>query len=140
MSAVLSGLIGGVVAVVVTSLIAKSVGKTAPEGQLRFGIFLWVLGVACLVLALLPVAITVFGGHQKDFWAKVGLLVGFGIGGIYCLAEVALVRGSFDAEYIEFSTPWTGTKRELWKDLVSVELNDWCSWYTLTFRSGKKIT
>lgn len=37
------------------------------------------------------------------------------------------------------STPWTGLKRERWTDLVSVEFNDWSSWYTLTFASGKKI-
>ena len=46
---------------------------------------------------------------------------------------------SFDEEGIAFSTPWTGVKRERWEDLESAELNDWCSWYTLKFKSGKTI-
>lgn len=80
-----------------------------------------------------------FWDHDKDFWAGVGLLVGFGSGAIYCFGEAAFVRGSFDEEGITFSTPWTGLKQEKWKDLSSVESNDGCAWYTLTFRSGKKI-
>ena len=139
MSAIISGLVGGAVAVAVTAFIAKSVGKGSPGGQLRFGAFLWVLGLACLALALFPIGLTVFAGHQRDFWPKVGLFVGFGAGAIYCFAEALFVHGKFDADHIEFSTPWTGRKHEQWSDLLSVELNDWCQWYTLTFASGKKI-
>lgn len=139
MSGVVSGLIGGVIAVALTTYIAKRVGRSGQPGQLRFGPFMWGLGVVCLVFAIFPIAVTLLAGHDRDFWAKIGLFVGFGGGGIYCLLEVALVRGSFNEEGIHFTTPWTGTKNEKWCDLVSLELNDWCSWYTFTFRSGAKI-
>lgn len=122
-----------------TAYVAKRVGKSAAPGKLNYGVFMWGLALACLLFSLFPIAITLFWGHDKDFWAKVALLIGFGLSAIYCFGEAAFVRGSFDQDGIAFLTPWTGLKREEWKDLVSVELNDWCSWYTLTFKSGKKI-
>jgi MFS family permease len=139
MSALVSGLIGGAIAVALTTYVAKRVGRSGQPGQLMFGPFMWGLGVVCLAFALFPIALTIFAGHDRDFWAKVGLFVGFGVGGIYCLLEAALVRGSFDDHGIQFTTPWTGRKNEMWRDLVSLERNDWCSWYTFTFRSGAKI-
>ena len=100
---------------------------------------MWGLGVACILFSLLPIAMTVLAGHDKDFWAKVLLFVGFAVGGIYCLMEAALVRGAFDDEGIRFKTPWTGEKIEKWCDLESIDFNAACSWYTLSFRSGAKI-
>ena len=138
-SSVLSGLIGGAVAVLITAYVARRAGKAAAPGQLNYGGFMWALAVACLVLSLFPMALTLFWGHDKDLWAKIALFIGFGLGAIYCFGEAAFVRGSFDQQGIVFSTPWTGLKRERWTDLESVELNDWCSWYTLTFKSGYKI-
>lgn len=134
-----SVLIGGTIAAALTAYVAKRVGRDAAPGQLKFGAFMWVLGCVCLAFALLPVAITVFANHDREFWAKAGLFVGFGIGGLYCLGEAAFVHGTYDEEGIEFFTPWTGIKQEKWCDLKSVELNVWCSWYTLKFKSGKTI-
>ena len=139
MISILSGLIGGIIAALLTTYIAKRVGKASTPGHLGFGPFMWLLGVACLAFALLPIAQTLFWNHDKDLWAKIGLFVGFGAGAVYCIAEAAFVRGTFNDEGIEFSTPWTGLKRETWEDLESLELNAWCSWYTLTFKSGTKI-
>lgn len=135
MSAVISGLVGGAIAVALTTYVARRVGRNAAPGQLRFGMFMWVLAVACLALSLLPIAITLLG-NDKDLWAKIALFIGFGVGAIYCFGEAAFVKGSFNEQGISFSTPWTGAKRERWSDLES---NDWMSWYTLTFRSGSKI-
>lgn len=138
MSAVVSGLLGGAIAVALTTYVARRVGRSAAPGQLRFGMFMWVLAVACSALSLLPVAMTLLG-NDKDLWAKIALSAGFGVGAVYCFGEAAFVRGSFDEEGISFSTPWTGLKRERWSDLESVEVNDWTSWYTLTFKGGSKI-
>ena len=138
MRPIISGLIGGLIAVLLTGFIASRVGKGGEPGKLRYGAFMWGLAVACLLLAFLPIAMTLVG-HDKDFWAKVGLFVGFGAGSVYCFAEAAVVRGSFDDEGIAFKTPWTGAKSEKWRDLTSLEFVASCSWYTLTFRSGKKI-
>ena len=138
MEAVAGGLIGGAIAIVIASYVVSRAGRRNERGRLRFGAFLWMLGGICLVFALLPAASTL-AGNQGQFGAKAALFVGFGIGAIYCYLEAAFVRGSFDDEGIEFSTPWTGAKREKWRDLESIELNGWCYWYTLTFKSGKKI-
>jgi xanthine/uracil permease len=138
MSPIISGLIGGLISVLLTVYIAKRVGKAGKSGELRFGGFMWGLAVACLVLAFLPVAVTL-AGNEREFWAKLALFVGFAFGAAYCFGEAAFVRGSFNDESIEFHTPWTGIKRENWRDLVSVDFVASCSWYTLTFASGKKI-
>jgi hypothetical protein len=138
MSAIVSGLIGGAISVVLTTYIAKRVGKASEHGSLRFGAFMWGLGVACLAMALLPVVMTLLG-DENEFWPKFLLFIGFGVGAAYCFGEAAFVRGTYDADGIFFSTPWTGQKNERWKDLQAVRLNDWGGWYTLTFKSGKKI-
>jgi hypothetical protein len=138
LTSVITGLIGGLIAVVLTAVIAKRVGKAKVPGQLKFGAFMWILALCCLAFAFLPIASTVIG-HDKDFWYKVALVVGFGAGAVYCFGEAAFVHGTFDEEGIAFSTPWTGAKQERWVDLESVKFNDWCSWYTLRFKSGKTI-
>ena len=138
MRPIITGLIGGLISVLLTIYIAKRVGKGGKPGELRFGGFMWGLAIACLVFAFLPVAATL-AGNDKDFWAKVALFVGFGFGAAYCFGEAAFVGGVFSAEGIEFHTPWTGTRRENWSDLMSVDLVASCGWYTLTFASGNKI-
>jgi hypothetical protein len=138
MSGVISGLIGGVLAMLLTQYISRQVGKAGRPGELRFGGFMWGLAIACTMFALLPVGLTL-AGHQGEFWAKAALFVGFGAGAVYCFAEAALVRGTYDAHEIRFHAPWTGTKHEKWSDLMSMEYVASCSWYTLTFASGKKV-
>jgi hypothetical protein len=139
MSAIITGLIGSLMAAALTAFVAGRVGKSAEYGQLRFGLFMWGLAVAFLVVAFLLVIHTMYFGYGRDFWAKAALFIGLGGGAIYSFGEAALVHGAFDDDGIEFHTPWTGAKRERWQDLISVELNNWGSWYTLTFKSGKKI-
>ena len=135
---IISGLLGGLVAVVLTTYIAKRVGKAGRPGELRHTGFMWALGCACLVLALLPVAATVAGSH-KDTLAKAALFLGFSLGAIYCFGEAAWVRGSFNADGISFRTPWTGMKSERWSELRSIDFVPSCGWYTLSFASGKKV-
>ena len=67
------------------------------------------------------------------------MIVGFGSGAGYCFAEYFLTRGRYDDNGIDFSTPWSGRKSELWSDLRGVEWSAQMSWYVLTFRSGNTI-
>jgi hypothetical protein len=138
MRPIISGLIGGFIAILLTAYVANRVGKGGKPGQLRYGALMWVLAVACFGLAFLPVASTL-AGHDKEFWVKAALVVGFGLASAYCFCEAALVRGRFDDQGIQFHTPWTGTKTQSWRDIKSVDFVGSCSWYTLTFASGKKI-
>lgn len=139
MSGMVSGIIGGAIAMALTAYMAKKVGRQGDPGQLRFGAFIWILGGACLLLAGLPVGVTVFAGDEEELVAKGALFVGFGLGAVYLFGEAAFVRGTFDEEGIDFYTPWTGRNQEKWNDLESVKFNGWMSWYTLKFRSGNKI-
>ena len=83
--------------------------------------------------------VATLAGNDKEFAAKVTLFVCFVAGAAYCFGEAALVHGHFNDEGIHFHTPWTGSKRESWSDLKSVDFVASCSWYTLAFASGKKI-
>lgn len=78
-------------------------------------------------------------GSEGQLLARLFLLLGFGLAAIYCFGEAAFVKGSYNDEEIEFFTPWTGLKKETWNNLESIEFNSWVSWYTLSFRSGKRI-
>lgn len=139
MRSLITGLIGALISIALTTYIARRVGKSATPGTLQFGWGLWVLAFACLVFAVLPMWLYLFHGHHDQFSARLFLLLGFGLAAIYCFGEAAFVKGSFTNERIDFFTPWTGRKREMWSDLVSIELNSALSWYTLRFRSGNRI-
>ena len=139
MRSILSGLIGGAISVLLTVYIARRVGRAVPPGTLRFGGIVWVLAVACLVFALVPMASFLYFGSEGQLLARLFLLLGFGLAAIYCFGEAAFVKGSYNDEEIEFFTPWTGLKKETWNNLESIEFNSWVSWYTLSFRSGKRI-
>ena len=142
-SAILSGLIGAVSAVIIGSYISKKARKSEIEGVLCFGSFLIVLAWCCIAFVLL--AVWAFF-YDADAWEKpselypiIGLFVGFGAAAIYCFGEYFKVQGAFDSEGIDFYTPWTGRKCERWEDLVSVKFNSQANWYVLLFKSGKKI-
>ena len=139
MDSVVSGLVYGLLSTVVMAYVARCVGKDGRPGELGFGPFMWGLTLACLAFCLAPVIATDYFGDETEFWPKATLFLLFGAAAIGGFCEAAFVRGRFDRHGIQFHTPWTGTKRERWKDLVSIELDARCSWYVLTFRSGKVI-
>lgn len=139
MSSVISGLIGGLISLLLTIYIVRRVGRSAPVGTLRFGPLLWILAFGCLAFALLPIGLYIFTDDRDQLLPRLLLLIGFGVGAIYCAGEAAFVRGTYNDEKIVFSSPWTGTKTERWSDLESIEFNGWLSWYTLSFKSGARI-
>ena len=142
-SSVISGLIGGVVTVILCTYISKNVTRSKVQGELRFGIFLIVLALCCFAFVVLT---TWAFFNDNDAWEKpsemasiIGLFVGFGLASLYCFSEYFRVKGKFDGVGIDFYTPWTGRKIEVWNDLQSIKLNSQMGWYVLSFKSGKKI-
>lgn len=142
-TSVISGLIGGVVAVLLVSYISSRIRGKASEGQLKFGWGLLVLGCCCLGFVALAIWALFY---DLDAWERptellsiIGLFIGFGAGAVYCFIEYFKAYGSYDKNSIVFNSPWTGKKEEKWSDLVSVEYKSNASWYVLSFKSGKKI-
>ena len=143
-SGITSGLIGGLVAVIIGTIITKSTKKKVTNGELKHGVFLLVLATACLTLSLLAAWGFFYDNdvHEKtgELVAVLGLFSCFGIAALACFAEYFKVKGRFnDDNGIEFHTPWTGTKKEHWDDLISAKFNTSMSWYTLHFKSGNKV-
>jgi hypothetical protein len=142
-SSILSGLIGGLAAVAIVTYISTKARAQAQRGSLRYGAWLVVLAWCCAAF----VAVAVWALYNDlDVWqdrgelfAVVGIIVGFGSGAAYCFAEYFGTHGTYDDDGIDFHTPWSGWKRERWRDLGAVEFNAQASWYVLTFRSGQKV-
>lgn len=142
-TSVISGIIGGIVSVLIISYFSSRIRRSVNDGQLRYGWGLLVLGWACVAIAAFA---TWAFFYDNDAWDKpselysiIGLFIGFGAGAIYTFGEYYRVYGSYDDDGIIFHTPWTGTKDEKWRDLVSVKFNSNANWYVLKFRSGKTI-
>jgi hypothetical protein len=134
-----SGLLGGLIASLLTAIVARRVERAGNPGELKYGSFLLWLGVGCVFLGLFPVIQTLVYGNEKEPIAKF-LLIVFSFGAaIYCFLEALCVKGRFDGEGIEIQSPWTGSKVGKWKDLRSVKANDFWGWYTLDFGGGNKI-
>jgi len=142
-SGVIGGIVGGVASLIIGTIITKSSGKKSDNGELKFGLWIFVLGLACLSFVLFSLYFLLFGDLSTEdntgVCAAVGLILGFGLGAIYSFGEGFKVRGNFNNESIEFHTPWTGSKSEKWSDLESVKFNSQANWYVLKFNSGVKI-
>lgn len=142
-SRILSGIIGGLLTAAVITYWTTRVREGATDGTLRYGWGLAVLGGFCLVFVALAAGAFVFDDNIRtdrgEMFAVIGLIAGFGLGCIYSFGEYFFVRGSYDDDGIEFYTPWTGHKKEKWRDLQSVRFNATLSWYVLYFRTDNTI-
>lgn len=142
-SSVISGLIGGAIAVALVSYLSSRVRAAPATGQLRYGWFIALLGVCCLAVAAFAFWLLFLSGQvQEDggaMLAAIVLLLGFGLGAGASFAEYFKVRGTYNEEEIDIHTPWTGRKHEKWEDLVSATFSSQMSWYVLTFKSGTKV-
>ncbi|WP_226669187.1 hypothetical protein [Microbulbifer aggregans] len=142
-SSVVSGLIGGIASIALCTYISKNVRNTKVEGQLKYGTFLAVLAWCCLLFVGLAIWEFIYDEdtwiRRSDLYSIIGLIFGFGFAAVYCFGEYFKVGGSFDAEGINFYTPWTGRKIEAWENLVSIKFNATANWYVLRFQSGNKV-
>lgn len=142
-SSIISGLIGGLVATLIGVVATKAARRKITHGELKHSALIFILATVCIALSAFAVWIFFNDNdmHQKtsELISVIGLVVGFGLSGLVCFAEYFKVQGVFDAERIEFYTPWTGRKTELWDHLISAKFNPSMYWYTLKFKSGKTI-
>jgi len=142
-SSIVSGLIGGAIAVALVAYLSAKLRDQPSDGTLRWGWGLLLLGLLCLFIVGFAVSAFFYDNDvwtdRGEFVAVIGLIVGFGVGALLCFADYFVVRGTYDDQGIEFRTPWTGTKVERWSDLQSVKFSTQMSWYVLKFRSGKII-
>jgi hypothetical protein len=142
-SSIISGLIGGLVAVVIATFVTKAARSKNTNGELKHGLLIFILALACLALSIFAAWMFVFDEdvHEQtsEFVSVLLLFFGFGIAAVACFAEYFKVNGTFDSDSISFYTPWTGSKKESWDDLVAAKFNGSMYWYTLEFKSGKKV-
>lgn len=142
-SSIISGLLGGVAAIMIGLFITKSARKKVTNGELRHGFWLLIMAFACLSLAMFAGwAFFYDNGVQEkssEMVAVLGLFFGFGFTAVACFAEYFTVQGRFNSQKIAFYSLWTGAKEELWQNLVTATFNSWLYGYTLEFKSGAKI-
>ena len=142
-SGLISGLIGGVISTLIFVVIAQKARRKITDGKLQYGLFMPVMGWLCAIFAVVAFSAYFYDKDvfkkASEFWAITGLFLFFAVSAFACFAEYYKVYGEFDFHRIKFHTPWTGSKHELWDDLISVEYVDSMSWYTLKFESGTII-
>jgi cell division protein FtsW (lipid II flippase) len=100
---------------------------------------MWCLGACAALFSLGLLVLFIATRRAQEPWAVVGLVGSFGLMAVYCLGDAAYVRGTYDRQGIEFSTPWTGKKRGQWSELRSTKENPWGGWFALTFADGTTI-
>jgi hypothetical protein len=142
-SSIISGLIGGLVAVIIGTIVTKAARRKNTNGELKHGLLIFILALSCLAFSIFAAWMFVYDEdvHEQtsEFVSVLLLFFGFGIAAIACFAEYFKVSGTFDSDSISFYTPWTGSKKESWDDLVTAKFNGSMYWYTLEFKSGKKV-
>ncbi|WCP68570.1 hypothetical protein LYZ37_07535 [Vibrio tubiashii] len=138
-----SKIIGAIILFIIIALMRYSSTKKTQSGELSFGIFLPVIGVATLAFSIIIVWMFFNVGRANDGIGEVlsafGLVVFFGSGSFVSFMEFFKVKGRFDSVGIDFYTPWTGAKKEKWENIVDVKYNRTMSWYVIQFKSGAKV-
>jgi hypothetical protein len=141
LASVISSLVAGLVSAAIARWWSARGRADAVYGELRYGSGLAVLGVGCLAVASFAAVTYLLDAEVRRSPGGVGagvvLVAGFGLGAVYCLAEYLFVRGSYDDEGIELAAPWTGQRREKWRDLQSVTYSAPMRRWVLKFRSGR---
>ncbi len=123
-------------------MVSKNKNTDEVYGTLKFGILPMLISFVCILASsfFAYILITGLGIDDQGEVIAVGLmLLFFGFFSIYTTTEIIRVKGEYDSEIIFFHTPWTGSKKEKWGDLIEVYPNNKCSWYKLTFESGAVI-
>ena len=140
-SSITTGLIGGIISVILCTYLSSKVSHKTHDGQLKFGVAIAGLAWCWLAIALVCMYVLLFTDYnvEKNFYPLISLIAIFGIFAIYSFGEAFKVHGKFDETSIQFCTPWTGAKDEKWSNLKSVKFHSIPNWYTLTFESGSKI-
>ncbi|WP_339720228.1 hypothetical protein [uncultured Paraglaciecola sp.] len=137
------GIITSAITVGLITYAIKSANHSVEKGQLKYGLFIKGLGIVCLICCLVPLWVYLTDGYKVnklgEATALIGLMIGFGIFSICTIGEGFFVKGSYDESSINFSTPWTGSKANNWRDLKSVKFNILCFWYVLQFNDGNTI-
>ncbi|TCM67071.1 hypothetical protein EC844_110112 [Acinetobacter calcoaceticus] len=113
------------------------------DGRLYYARSFKVIGLLTLLLPSGLLLMFFMGWYPTDeIFAAIALLVAAGIFAvlalIFCL-EVFGVKGHYDQQSISFTTAWSGTKNENWRDIKSLRFNKRMNWYVIQFESGKKI-
>jgi len=142
-SGIVSGLIGGVISAALVAYFGARLRAAPTDGTLRYGWGMALLGLCCLAFAALAFGAFFYDNDvwtdRSEFFSVLALIIGLGAAAAYVFAEYFLVRGRCDDQRIEFHTPWTGRKAEVWSNLMSAEFDSRMSWYVLRFRSGSTI-
>lgn len=142
-TSIISGLIGGLIAVTLISFVSAKVRRAKVDGQLAFS---WpMIAVACMCLLIAAFAAYAFFYDESakydpvEMFSIIALFIFFFFGALACFAEYFITCGTYDEHGISQRTPWTGLTEQKWDDLTSIEYKPNAGWYALNFNTGKKI-
>ena len=140
---VIAGIVAASIVVAQFSRISSRLKEQPCDGNLRWS---WgVLALGCIYLIFAGFGLLIFLFNEEVWKDLIPFLVVFVLfiacvlSAVQCFVEYYTVQGQFDAQGIQFRTPWTGEKSEQWRDLVSIKYSESFRWYTLLFNNGTKI-
>lgn len=139
----ISLLISSIIIALFIAFIFREVRKKFSDRELKFGRAHFILGCSCFILSAFGIWSffdgSYYTGDINSFYLICIFSTGFGIGSLYILIEHVKIHGLYNSESIVFSSPWTGTKKENWCDLISIKPSPHANWYILKFKSGTTI-
>lgn len=126
-----------------SELVEKKVSHSSPEGKLKFGWHMPVLGFSFLFF----LGFVLFEYFVRDSFVKAEndmylialTVIFFGGIGVGILGEAIFTSGTFDEKSIRFHTLLSGKKEGKWCNLVSVHYSLLSDSHVLAFKDGSKI-
>lgn len=139
MKALVSILVVGVVTMLARLLLRPDSGRVEDRTPVRVLKYGWRFRAFILLFAgLIPVvgAWAYLKGDIHDMADKVAAVL-LNMFALYAFLEVFLVRITFDESGISARSPWRGSRRIAWSEIIGYDFSGWNRWHLLrTTRQG----
>jgi hypothetical protein len=143
----LSGILGGLGAVLVLTLLMRAGRRAAATVDVSTGARSARYPTAARFLAWVLLVTTL--GLSGFAFTKIPTTRGMVIGALICSAAIAAmtclvleftrIRASWTPKQVELSSPWTGKRKLDWSDLTEVQFSQSMNWFVLRGRPGTVV-
>ncbi len=138
----MDSIINAGILLIIMIIIISTMKKHKEDGKIFYQRWLMWLGLGTLSYAIVLAYNLFFHGNEivsYEFYLSIILIIGFLFSSIVALLEYKITYGEFGRYGITYKTPWSGSKKYSWFNIVKVEYNPIMNWYIFYTDDNNKM-
>ena len=127
---------------IIMIIVISTMKKLKRNGELFYQRWLMWLGIGTISYTLFLIynlAVNYPSLKKFEIILSFSLIISFLFVSIVALLEYNFTKGEFGKYGIVYKTPWSGTKRYSWFNIIKVEYNPITNWYIFYMDDGEKM-